>query len=65
MEYIWLCLWITQKQIIVLRKQLKFFILVSLHVSVAFDHHRAIKTILQDEQMCCVGPYRFTKEITE
>jgi len=30
-----------------------------------FDHHRAINTILQDAQMCCVGPDRFRKEITE
>ena len=65
MEYIWLCLWIIQKQIAVRRKQLHFFILVLLHVSVVFDHYLAINTILQDEQMCCVGPCRFTKEITE
>jgi hypothetical protein len=64
MEYIWLCLWIIQKQIAV-RKQLQFFILVSLHVSVVFDHHRAISTILQDEQMYCVGPHRFTEEIAD
>jgi len=39
--------------------------LVSLYVPVVFDHHRAISTILQDEQMYCVGPHRFTKEIAE
>jgi hypothetical protein len=65
MGYIWLCSWIIQKQIAVIRKQLQFFIVISLHVSVVFDHHRAISTILQDEQMYCVGPDTFTKEITE
>lgn len=50
------------------RKQLLFFILVQLHVSVIFYHHRAINTLLQVQFKMrakythSVGFHKFTKK---
>jgi len=50
MKYTPLYLWITHnKPLTVLRTHLLFFNLAQLRVSVVFDHHRAINTVLQSK----------------
>jgi len=50
MEYIPLYLWITHNKLLtVLLTHLLFFNLAQLHVSVVFDHHRAINAVLQSK----------------
>jgi hypothetical protein len=58
------------KSLTVRPTQLPFFILVHLHVSVAFDHRRAISIVLQTKVKMhhihedSVGSHEFTKSIT-